>query len=81
MSETERDTVTGDTGHATDATAATRAVLAEKLADVQTPGFRADFAPDEAELAGAFEERALGEEEAAASGIDLPPPEQDAGKE
>jgi hypothetical protein len=59
----------------------TEAVLSEKLADALTPGFWAEFAPDEAELAGAFEEAALGESEAAASGIDLPSPDQDNVKE
>jgi hypothetical protein len=56
-------------------------VLSEKLADAQTPGFWAEFAPDEAELAGAFEESALGKAEAEASGIDLPPPEKSEAKE
>lgn len=59
----------------------TEAVLNEKLADAQTPGFWAEFAPDEAELAGAFEESALGEAEAEASGIDLPLPEPSVAKE
>ncbi|WP_228892996.1 hypothetical protein [Pseudoduganella aquatica] len=59
----------------------TAAVLNEKLADAQTPGFWAEFAPDEAELAGAFEESALGEAEAEESDIDLPPPEKSEAKE
>jgi hypothetical protein len=59
----------------------TEAVLNEKLADAHTPGFWAEFAPDEAELAGAFEESALGEADAEASDIDLPPPEKSEAKE
>jgi flagellar basal body rod protein FlgF len=66
----EPDNKPADDGAANADTVA-EAVLSEKLADAQTPGFRTEFAPDEAELAGAFEEAALGEEEAAASGIDL----------
>lgn len=47
------------------------AALREKLEDVLTPGFVADFAPGEAELAGAFPEDALSEADAMASHIDL----------
>lgn len=68
-------------GGKTDAMAVMAAVLGEKLADAQTPGFWAEFAPDEAELAGAFEEAALDETEAAASGIDLLALKTDEGKE
>ncbi|MGL5291358.1 MAG: conjugal transfer protein TraD [Vibrionaceae bacterium] len=46
-------------------------VLFEKLADAQLPGYKAEFAPDEAELAGAFVEDALSEEDAFDSCIDL----------
>ena len=38
-----------------------RAALHEKLADAETPGFQAEFDPDEAECAGAFVEDALSE--------------------
>ncbi|MBV8634294.1 MAG: hypothetical protein JO002_07375 [Burkholderiaceae bacterium] len=38
-----------------------------KLADAGVPGYQADFDPDEAELAGAFEEDALSEADALAS--------------
>ena len=41
--------------------------IREKLADAQTPGYQAEFDPPEAELAGAFPEDALTEEEALAS--------------
>lgn len=37
------------------------AALHEKLADAMTPGFQAEFDPDEAECAGAFFEDALSE--------------------
>ncbi|MCL6482803.1 MAG: conjugal transfer protein TraD [Janthinobacterium lividum] len=55
------------------------AVLREKLDDAAVPGGRAEFAPDEAEQAGAFAEDALDEQDAAAGAIDLadasaPPP-------
>jgi hypothetical protein len=46
------------------------AVLREKLIDALTPGFQAEFGPDEADQAGAFVEDALSEEDAAESSID-----------
>jgi len=47
-------------------------VLHEKLDDAATPGFhQAEFDPDEAERAGAFEEDALSEEDALNSVTDL----------
>lgn len=46
------------------------ALVYEKLFDAQTPGFFAEFVPEEADLAGAFEELALGEADAVASGMD-----------
>ena len=49
-----------------------RQVIAQKLIDAQTPGFQAEFDPDEAELLGAFTEDALSETEALASSIDQP---------
>ena len=45
--------------------------LREKLADAQTPGYQAEFDPEEAERAGAFVEDALSEEDAADSNADL----------
>ena len=45
--------------------------LREKLADAQTPGYQAEFDPEEAERAGAFVEDALSEQDAAESGDDL----------
>ncbi|MDR4513600.1 hypothetical protein [Nitrosomonas sp.] len=47
-----------------------RQVIAQKLIDTQTPGFQAEFDPDEAELLGAFKEDALSEVEALNSSID-----------
>mgnify|MGYP000904119332 CR=1 FL=1 len=49
-----------------------RQVIAQKLVDAQTPGFQAEFAPDEAELLGAFKEDALNETDALDSSIDQP---------
>ncbi|KEZ98935.1 conjugal transfer protein [Xanthomonas citri pv. citri] len=48
------------------------AALREKLADAQTPGFQAEFDPDEAARAGAFAEDALSEADALDTAIDLP---------
>ena len=48
-----------------------RPTVLEKLADAETPGFLAEFDPEEAELAGAFREDALSEEDAIESAVDL----------
>lgn len=45
--------------------------LRKTLTDAQTPGYQAEFDPDEAEHAGAFVEDALSEEDAADSSPDL----------
>jgi hypothetical protein len=45
--------------------------LGEKLADAQTPGFQAEFDPEEAEQLGAFKEDALTEQDALDSDMDL----------
>jgi hypothetical protein len=45
--------------------------LKEKLVDAMTPGYQAEFDPDEAERCGAFVEEALSEEDAAESVVDL----------
>ncbi|EDB8709741.1 conjugal transfer protein TraD [Salmonella enterica subsp. enterica serovar Schwarzengrund] len=45
--------------------------LREKLTDAQTPGYQAEFDPEEAERVGAFVEDALSEEDAADSNADL----------
>ena len=46
-------------------------VLREKLIDAMTPGYQAEFDPEEAERAGAFAESALSEADALASTDDL----------
>lgn len=56
---------------AIDDTAASAGALLEKLTDALTPGYRAEFDPDEAERAGAFPEDALTEQDAAESDMDL----------
>ena len=45
-------------------------VIKEKLLDTDTPGFEAEFSPDEADSLGAFEETALTEKDALDSVID-----------
>ncbi len=47
------------------------AALRDKLTDILTPGYAAEFDPDEAEEAGAFAEEALSLEDAIASCPDL----------
>ena len=47
-------------------------VIKEKLLDMETPGFQAEFTPEEADLMGAFEETALTEQDALDSVIDIP---------
>ena len=49
-----------------------RQLIAQKLVDAQTPGFQAEFDPEEAELLGAFTEDALNETDALDSSIDQP---------
>ena len=56
---------------AIDDAAASAEALREKLADAQTPGYQAEFDPDEADRAGAFAEDALSEGDALASTDDL----------
>ena len=56
---------------AIDDNAAAAGALREKLADAATPGYQAEFDPEEAERAGAFVEDALGEADAAESDADL----------
>lgn len=54
-----------------DEAAAGAEALREKLIDAQTPGYQAEFDPDEADRAGAFAEDALSESDALASTDDL----------
>jgi len=56
---------------AIDDTAAGETALHEKLTDAMTPGYQAEFDPEEAERAGAFREDALTELDAAGSSDDL----------
>jgi len=56
---------------AIDDIAAAAAALREKLVDTQTPGYQAEFDPEEAERAGAFFEEALTEADAEGSSDDL----------
>lgn len=49
----------------------TEDAIKAKLLDAMTPGFQAEFDPDEAEQSGAFIENALSEEDAMASDVDL----------
>ncbi|HEX8883248.1 MAG TPA: protein TraD [Noviherbaspirillum sp.] len=51
--------------------ASVAAALRDKLTDILTPGYAAEFDPDEAEQAGAFVEDALSLEDAAESCLDL----------
>lgn len=48
----------------------TDSVIDEKLRDMETPGFQAEFDPQEAERLGAFEEDALSEQDALDSTMD-----------
>ena len=47
-------------------------VVVEKMKDAMTPGYEVEFTPEEAEVAGAFEEDALSESDAAESAGDDP---------
>lgn len=54
-----------------DHAAVTPDTVKEKLNDMLTPGYQAEFDPEEAESAGAFFEDALSEDDALASAHDL----------
>ena len=45
--------------------------LREKLLDALIPGYQAEFDPDEADMAGAFVEDAMSEQDAVESSMDL----------
>lgn len=47
-------------------------LISDKLRDAMTPGYQAEFSPSEADMAGAFKEDALGEDDALDSCIELP---------
>ena len=67
---TQQDRMDRDNAIPDDAASAA-AALREKLTDILTPGYAAEFDPDEAEQAGAFQEDALSEQDAAESCFDL----------
>jgi len=46
-------------------------LIASKLTDAMTPGYQAEFDPEEAERAGAFVEDAISEQDASESDADL----------
>jgi hypothetical protein len=54
-----------------DEAASAAAALRDKLTDLLVPGYSVEFDPDEAEQAGAFQEDALSEQDAAESCLDL----------
>lgn len=54
-----------------DHAASAAAALRDKLTDILTPGYAAEFDLDEADQAGAFQEDALSEQDAAESCLDL----------
>ena len=60
-----------DPANAADDQANAAGALCEKLLDAMTPGYQAEFDPDEAEQAGAFIEDALSEQDAVESDVDL----------
>lgn len=65
----QEDEVTGEGGSMEDQQIMD-AVIDEKLIDMETPGFAAEFDPLEAERMGAFKEDALTEQDALDSTID-----------
>lgn len=66
---TQQDPMDPDDMRPDDAASAA-AALHEKLTDILTPGYAAEFDPGEAEMAGAFPEDALGLQDAAESCLD-----------
>jgi len=69
---TGNDDLNENTGFSIDGEAADLSTLIEKLSDAETtPGFEAEFDPDEADKAGAFAENAISEQDALESSADL----------
>lgn len=69
---TGNDDLNEDAGFSIDGEAADLSTLIEKLSDAETtPGFEAEFDPDEADKAGAFAEDAISEQDALESSADL----------
>ena len=69
--EGQPETARQDVPAMDDTAAAAAAALREKLSDALTPGFQAEFDPEEAVRVGAFSEDALSEADAAGSSDDL----------
>lgn len=67
---TQQDRMDRDNAIPDDAASAATA-LRDKLTDLLIPGYSVEFDPDEAEQAGAFQEDAVSEEDAAESCLDL----------
>lgn len=65
------ETMTHETNDNMAALVPTGDAISDKLTDALTPGYQAEFDPEEAERAGAFIEDALTEQDAAESGDDL----------
>ncbi|MEC4748590.1 conjugal transfer protein TraD [Methylomicrobium sp. Wu6] len=69
---TGNDDLNENTGFSIDGEAADSSTLIEKLSDAETtPGFEAEFDPEEADKAGAFAEDAISEQDALESSADL----------
>ena len=67
---TQQDRMDRDNAIRDDAASAA-AALRDKLTDILIPGYSVEFDPDEAEQAGAFQEDAMSEQDAAESCLDL----------
>jgi hypothetical protein len=71
-SSTGNDDLNEDASISIDGVDSDSSTLIEKLSDAETtPGFEAEFDPEEADKAGAFEEDAISEQDALESSADL----------
>jgi hypothetical protein len=69
---TGNDDLNEDPGFSVDGVDSDSSTLIEKLSDAETtPGFEAEFDPEEADKAGAFVEDAISEQDALDSSADL----------
>jgi hypothetical protein len=69
---TGNDDLNEDASISIDGVESDSSALIEKLSDAETtPGFEAEFGPEEADKAGAFEEDAISEQDALESSADL----------
>lgn len=71
MSQAKKPRQTDPTVAASDEAQAGTLMVHEQLLDAFTPGFQAEFDPEEADRVGAFTEDALDEKDALASSDDL----------